>query len=170
MDRSVLQERDRLVAITYRIGGTVCQETNRPQAPNQRTAPGAPGTCPEPHYRRVPPAPRSLHHSVRVRLQPTATGRDTAIVTFTAPYRVVNALSGYSIAQPSPCHEGTSVTPINRDIRAGEVIRTRLPDIFANACGQTVELKVIYEEGSASPVFPHGGEVIIGQTMIARPR
>lgn len=154
-----------LTAITYRIGDTVCQETNRPQTPHQRTAPG---TCPEPHYRRVPTPPRNLHRRVRVRLQSTATGRELATVTFTAPYRVANALSGYSIAQPAPCHEGTNVMPLDRDVRAGEVVRVRLPGIFANACGQTVELKVIYEEGPARSAFLHSREVVIGQTIIKR--
>ncbi len=159
-----------LTAITYRLGATTCQETNGPPAPHQQTASGTPGTCPGPHYRRVPPAPRSLHRSVRVRLQPTAPGRDTAIVTFTAPYHVANALSGYSIALPSRCHEGTIVTPIDRDVRAGEVVRTRLPDVFANACGPTVELEVLYGEGPTPSAFPHRGETIIGRTTLARPR
>lgn len=157
-----------LTAITYRVGGVICRETNGSRIPRQGTVPRAPGACPEPHYRRVSSAPRSLHRPVLVRLQPTPTGGDIAIVTFTAPYRVANALSSYAIAQPAPCHEGTGVTPIDRDVRAGEVIRARLPNIFANACGQTVKLEVIYEEGFTTPAFPHRRQ-IIGQTTVKRP-
>ncbi len=106
---------------------------------------------------------------MHVTLQPGAGGRDTAIVTFIAPYRVANALSSYVIAMPSPCHHGdTMVDPIDRDI-AGERVRARLPYGFANACGPAVVLEVLYDAGYLIPTLGPP-TVLIGQATLDRSR
>jgi hypothetical protein len=163
-----------MTAATYRFGSTLCRETNRAPAPHEATAPGAPGTCPGPRFRRVPPPSRNLHRPVRVRLfRSSARGGEGAVVAFTAPYRVANALSGYSIQVPDPCHDGTTGMPIERDVKAGEVVRARFTEIFANACGHTVELEAVYAVyggGGAPGFFGRRREIIVGQTTIERPR
>ncbi len=112
---------------------------------------------------------RRLHRPVGVTLQPGADGRDTAIVTFIAPYRVANALSSYQIAMPSPCHQGTIMSPIDRNIKAGERVRTRIPYVFANACGRTIVLQVLYgpPDTTAPSSLP---TIMIGQATIKRPK
>jgi hypothetical protein len=86
-----------LTAITYRFGTTLCREDVKAQASSP---------CPRP--RAAPPRAflvpsQDLHRPIHVRLRRASTPGDySAIVRFTAPYAVPNALSGYSIASPSP--------------------------------------------------------------------
>jgi hypothetical protein len=46
-----------------------------------------------------------------------APGGYNAVLSFIAPYAVRNALSGYSIVSATPCHEGTTIDPIDRDVK-----------------------------------------------------
>ena len=91
----------------------------------------------------------------------------TAVITFKAPYAVSSALSDYTVEIPSPCHEGTNGIPVERDLRAGETVHVTVHDVFANACGPTVPVRVVYEKDRNR--FQLGQpEIIVGQTSIRR--
>jgi len=145
-------------SITYRLNGRTCEEST----PAGEAA-AAHAQCPHPLLSARPRATRRLGRPVRVRV--SAAG--TAIVTFTAPWAVSSAISDYVVEVPSPCHEGTSGTPVERDLRAGEVVHVTLPEVFANACGPTVQIRVVYEKDRNH--FGLGqDEVIVGETSIRR--
>jgi hypothetical protein len=153
-----------LTAITYRLGGRTCQDA---------IAARAPSPCPRPQSApdRAGLLKPSLHlnRPVAVRLHPAdVPGGYSAVLTFTAPYAVPNALSGYSIASPTPCHEGTTIDPIDRDIRAGATVTVPLEAVFANACGPSVVLEVLYSRREAAP--SGAGAVLVGRTSVKRPR
>jgi hypothetical protein len=153
-----------LTAITYRLGSTLCQESVQPRVSNP---------CPRP--RVAPPRPLlapslDLNRPIGVRLRRASTpGGYSATVRFTAPYAVPNALSGYSIASPASCHEGTVIDPIDRDIKAGAIVTVPMEGIFANACGSTVTLEVLYSPRDERP-FPGPGMVLVGRVSVKRPR
>jgi hypothetical protein len=152
-----------LTAITYRYAGGVCQDSVLKRVSNP---------CPRPRQRplRAFLEPSlDLHRPIAVRLRPTAApGGFSAVVTFTAPYAVPNALSAYSIASPSPCHEGTGIDPIDRDVRAGASVVVPLEAVFANACGPTVTLEVLYSQGGGVAV-PGPGTVLVGRVSVRAP-
>ncbi len=144
-------------SITYRLYGKLCSESRPPSETSSHPQ------CPRPPAAPLPGAPRQLHRPIRVRLASIG----TAIVTFTAPRAVRSALSGYSIEIPSPCHKGTSGTPVERDVRAGEVIHIKLPGIFADSCGHTLKVRVIYEHNRER--FPLGeDDLIVGEALVKR--
>lgn len=154
-----------LTSITYRLGATTCQESIEARASDP---------CPLP--RRAFPSRASLesspqlHRPFEVHLRRARVpGGYSAILEFVAPYAVPNALSGYSIASPTPCHEGTDVNPIDRDIRAGATVTVPLEAVFANACGRSVILEVLYSRRGAAPV-PGPGTVVVGKATVERPR
>jgi hypothetical protein len=153
-----------LTAITYRFRGGVCIDSAE-----LRVA----GPCPRPQPSgRLPSLVPlvDLNRPVRVRLhRASQPGGFSAVLTFKAPYGVPNALSGYSIASPSPCHEGTSIDPIDRDIAAGSTVTVRLEAVFANACGPAVMLEVLYSSRHSEP-FPGRGSVLVGRVRLRRPR
>jgi hypothetical protein len=151
-----------ITTINYRFGDKQCTDASRP---------GAMNTCPTGRW-PLPPAPRrSLGRPVIVRLEPHH-GTVDASVSFRAPYRVTSALSGYLIEIPGPCHRGaggaTLETSIDRDIAAGQRVSTRIDDIFANACGSKVTLRVLY--ATRQQIDPFGAGVVVGQTTIRRGR
>ena len=88
-------------------------------------------------------------------------------MTFTAPRAVKSALSGYTVEIPSPCHKGTSGTPVERDVRLGEVVHVSLPDLFADACGQTVTVRVVYEHDRERFLLGDH-DLIVGETAVER--
>jgi hypothetical protein len=154
-----LQPHGALTSITYRLGSRTCQ-----------TVPPAKTSCPQPKGLRLEGGPSAnLHRPLHITLQHGSGTTENAIVTFTAPYRVSSALSAYSILTPSECHHGTTGTTLENDVRPGEVIRARFNDVFANACGPSVRLQVVYRH-SPGPMFILGkGSVIVGEARIARP-
>jgi hypothetical protein len=144
-------------SITYRVHGRLCSES-RPTS----EASSAP-QCPRPLVAQLPGAPRRLHRRIAVRL--TASG--TAVVTFKAPRAVTSALSGYTVEVSAPCHEGTDGIPVERDVRAGEVVHVEIPGAFVNACGHTVTMRVVYEHERER--FPLGeDDLIVGETVVTR--
>jgi len=145
-------------SVAYRVHGRLCSES-RPASEASSRHP----QCPRPLVAFQPGRPRRLHRPIGVRL--TAGG--TAVVTFTAPRAVRSALSGYTVEIPSPCHMGTSGTPVERDVRAGEVLHVKLRGIFANACGHTVRVRVVYEHDRER--FPLGeDDLIVGEAIVKR--
>ncbi len=143
--------------ITYRVHGRLCSESR--QASEASSAP----QCPRPLVAAQPVAPRRLHRPITVRL--TAGG--TATVTFKAPRAVRSALSGYTVEIPIPCHEGTDGIPVERDVRAGEVVHVEIPSAFVNACGHTITVRVVYEHDRER--FPLGeDDLIVGETVVRR--
>ena len=146
-----------LSSITYRVDGKTCDEST----PANEAAAAHP-QCPRPPAASPPRAPRHLNRRLHVQL--SANG--TAVITFKAPYRVSSALSDYTIEIPSPCHQGTNGIPVERDLRAGETVHVTVHDIFANACGPTVPVRVVFEKSNR---FQLGQpEIIVGQTTIRR--
>jgi hypothetical protein len=154
-----------LTAITYRLGGSTCEESVTATAPD---------ACPRPHAspargRFLEPS-LNLNRPVTVRLhRADVQGGYSAVLTFTAPYAVPNALSGYSIASPSPCHQGTDIDPIDRDIRAGARVAVPLEGVFDNACGPSVVLEVLYSNRHATPTAGPGS-VLVGRANVKQPR
>ncbi len=147
-----------LSSITYRVHGRLCSES-RPAS----EAAAAHPQCPRLPFATPFGAPRRLHRPMHVRL--AASG--TAVVTFTAPRAVKSAISGYAVEIPAPCHKGTIEIPVERDIRAGELIHVSVPGLFANACGPRVSVRVVYEP--ARERIPDGkGDVILGETTVRR--
>jgi hypothetical protein len=144
-------------SITYRVRGRLCSES-RPA--NEASAHPQ---CPRPLVAARPQAPRRLNRPITVRL--TAGG--TATVTFKAPRAVASALSGYTVEIPIPCHEGTDGIPVERDVRAGEEVHVDIPSAFANACGHTITVRVVYEHDRER--FPLGeDDLIVGETVVRR--
>jgi hypothetical protein len=154
-----------LTAITYRLGDSTCHQS--------RTA-SAPSACPLPQAapvrgRFLEPS-LHLNRPVIVHLHPAdVPGGYSAVLTFTAPYAVPNALSGYSIASPAQCHEGTTIDPIDRDISAGATVTVPLEAVFANVCGPSVILEVLYSNREATP-SPDAGSVLVGRATVKQPR
>ena len=147
-----------LSSIAYRVHGRLCSES-RPVS----EAAAAHPQCPRPQFATPFGAPRVLHHTIRVRL--AASGK--AVVTFTAPRAVRSATSGYTVEIPSPCHKGTNGIPVERDVRAGELIHVSVQGLFANACGPSVSVRVVYEPDRER--IPDGkGDVILGETKVRR--
>lgn len=144
-------------SITYRLHGKLCSEarpaseaSSHPQCPRLRVAP-------------QPGAPRHLHRPISVQFS----AGDTVVVTFTAPRAVRSALSGYSVDIPVPCHKGTNGIPVERDVRAGEVVHVKFPGAFVNACGHTFKVRVIYEHDRER--FPLGeDDLIVGEAVVKR--
>lgn len=154
-----------LTAITYRLGDSTCRESVTGTAPD---------ACPRPqaapaHGRLLEPS-LHLNRPVIVHLHPAdVPGGYNAVLTFTAPYAVPNALSGYSLASPAQCHEGTTINPIDRDVRAGSTVTVPLEGVFANACGPGVILEVLYSSRQATPT-PGTGSVLVGRATVKVPR
>jgi len=148
-----------VTAITYRLGTKFCQDTNSPKAPNACPAGHLPGPLPP-----TPVSGRKLHHPVRVTLSRLAGRPSSAIVSFVAPYRVSNALTGYSVAIPTPCHKGTVIDFIDRNVAAGQLVRTTVPDLFVNACGPQVRVQILFGPPDTAP--PRVRTIVIGQATI----
>jgi hypothetical protein len=154
-----------LTAITYQLGDSTCQDS---------AAASTPDACPRPHAapardRLLEPS-LHLNRPVTVRVHRAAVpGGYSAVLRFKAPYTVPNALSGYSIAAPTPCHEGTGIDPIDRDVRAGTTVTVPLEAVFANTCGPTVTLEVLYSKRQATPTAG-AGSVLVGRVVVRRPR
>jgi hypothetical protein len=147
-----------LSSITYRVRGRLCSESR-----SASEAAAAHPTCPALPFATPFGAPTRLHRAIGVRL--AANG--TAVVTFRAPHAVKSAISGYAVEIPAPCHKGTSEIPVERDVRAGELIHVPVPGLFANACGPSVSVRVVYEP--ARERIPDGkGDVILGETKVRR--
>jgi hypothetical protein len=145
-------------SITYSLHGRLCSES-RPVSEASSRHP----QCPRPLVAPQPGAPRRLHRPIGIRL--AANG--AAMVTFTAPLAVKSALSGYTVEVPAPCHMGTDSIPVERDVRAGEVLHVKLPGIFANACGHTVTVRVVYEHNRER--FPLGeDDLVVGEALVRR--
>jgi hypothetical protein len=145
-------------SIAYRANGKTCDESR----PTNETSAAHPH-CPRERAAPLPRGARRLNRPIRARVY----ANGTAIVTFTAPHAISSALSDYTVEVPSPCHHGTNGTPVERDLRAGETVHVTVHDIFANACGQTVTVRVIYERDRNR--FALGeAEVIVGETSIRR--
>jgi hypothetical protein len=80
---------------------------------------------------------------------------------------VKNAISGYSVEIPYPCHKGTDGIPVEHDVRRGELIHVPIPGLFTDACGPSVSLRVVYEPDRED--IPDGrGAVILGETTVRR--
>jgi len=149
--------------ITYRFAGETC--TDRAAAESRAAAAS---TCPVATWPLASGRGRQLRQRIGVLLR-SHRRRIDAIISFRAPYPVASALSGYMIEIPSPCHGGGGganlETPIDHDIKTGQLVTTTLQNVFANACGPTVTLRVLYQADNPDPLGP---SVVVGQTTITR--
>jgi hypothetical protein len=154
-----------LTVLTYRFATDTCQEGDG-QTHVSNPCPAGPRG-----FRRLSLAPSlDLHRPIHVRLRrASAPGGYSAIVRFTAPYAVRNARSGYSIAIPAQCHEGTVVDPIDRDVRLGATVTVSMRAMFANACGSAVTLEVLYSQGGSGR-FTGSRTILVGRITVRRPR
>ena len=96
-------------------------------------------------------------------------GGYSAVLTFTAPYAVPNALSGYSIASPTPCHQGTTIDPIDRDVNAGATVTVPWKRYSPTPAGANVFLEVLYSNRQATPTAGVGS-VLVGRAVVKQPR
>jgi hypothetical protein len=140
-----------LVAITYRLDGTLCQ----------RGPTLAPGTishlahrCPFPHWpssRDV--APRDLHQPLRVRLQIRHRLLTTVQLSFIAPFAVTSANAFYQVRIPS-----VSCLPSARGARSATGAHGRTAPVVAGYGGTSIERNVargatVTQSLSASVLF-----------------
>lgn len=149
-----------VTAITYRFAGKVCEESIRLKVdhpcPRPQVTPG--------EFRPAPP--RDLHRPVHVRLQLRGRLIVSAELRFTAPFAVTSAREDYSISMPSPWHAGTTVSSVDRDVARGSTVRVTLPYPFANACGPTVPVQVLYStnlgfgRGAGAPILIIGSATL----------
>lgn len=148
--------------------------------------------CPQPaaprRFRRPPP-PVELHRPIEVRLRTmplaaihTKSGRPLApsgirvrrvryeaIVSFTSPFAVDNALSGYTAAvSAAGCGIGFGLGGLGENVRAGQTAHIHIADVFANACGKSVTISVLYDKHAAGAMLG-SREVVVGSTTVARP-
>ena len=145
-------------SITYRLHAGLCTESRPPDE-----AASAHPHCPRPLVASRAGKPHRLNDPVRAEL----TRNGAATITFKAPHAVSSALSDYAIEIPSACHKGIGVTQVERDMRAGELVRVNVPDVFANACGRSVRIQVVYEQHRDR--FALGeAETIVGETTLRR--
>lgn len=149
-----------VTAITYRFGARTCADASRA---------GTANSCPAPNSPAPANPTRDLHEPIRVRFVPHSGGAH-ALVTFVAPYAVSSALSGYTIEEPTPCHSGTIVTQVDRDVARGARVQADAGDLFANACGTTATVRVLYRAGTPSAPLTVRTVVVVGTVTVKRPR
>jgi hypothetical protein len=170
-----------IAEITYRLGRRTCEE-------RAITAPRGPRACPR-RNTFVPARPRDLHRAIAVSLRvirgvhsvraPGSAGRSgapsqrtalgasyEAIVTFRAPYTVRSALSDYSVEIPD-CRGGAEARALERNIRAGELVRARVR-VFANAC-RVLTIEVHYHASTSVLPSPRE-ETLVGVATVSKPR
>jgi hypothetical protein len=151
-----------LSAITYRIRGRTCV---------QRLSSPIAGSCfalPPPHEVRLPRT-RRLNLPVRVQLRLRNGHVAAARVSFRAPFAVTTAARQYAVAIPSPCHLGTAVQPVDHNVRAGSLVGVTLIEPFANACGPTLTVDVLYSGRFSGVVAGVPGVVTVGSTSVELP-
>lgn len=150
-----------LTAITYRTKAGTCVQswgTSRDRCPQ----PAAPRAL------RLPPRPVELHRPIHVTLRAMHGGPLAAIVSFTAPFAVDNALSGYTAAvSAAHCGTGVGLGGLGENVRAGQVARIRIADVFSNACGKSVTIEVLYDKHADGGMLG-GREVVVGSATVAR--
>jgi hypothetical protein len=158
-----------LRTVTYRLAHGTCTMNN----PLSHLA----DTCPRPRAVKPAPAPPAvnLHVPVHVKLRVSDGLVYAARISFRAPFAVTNALSGYSVAIPLPCHGGTMGASIDRDISRGQTVTLNLPYVFTNACRrEPMHLAVIYNNpppprpGRRAPLWA-SRTIIVGATELRLP-
>jgi hypothetical protein len=170
-----------LTAITYRLDGNLCQ---RGSVDARGVAAHLTKECPQPHF----PAgnlvrTRDLQRPVHVRLQISrhvVTGVEVRLI---APFAVTSARENYTIAvATASCHEPAGVrlprsgpvhgsvgegfvgSRLDRNVRSGALVTSRLAYPFDNACGErSVTIEVLYSKG------PGERQVLVGSTTIQEP-
>jgi hypothetical protein len=158
----LLSPQGALSLITYRVRGRLCTEPNpSPRGPHggRRLA-----HCPRSVSRLHRPTIRRLHRPIGVR----RLAHGDLLVTFTAPYAVRSAVDQYSVQIPDRCHRSTVGIPLERDVRAGEVVRMRVQRPFAWACGASLTVQVYYEREGGRYGFDPRAASVIGEARIGR--
>ncbi len=159
----ILSPQGAVSLIAYRVrGGGLCGEPN----PSRHAPHGglALARCPRPadHFLRLTVG--KLHHPIAVR---RLAGGDL-IVTFTAPYAVSTANDQYSVQIAYRCHRGTIGIPLDRDVRAGEVVHMRVQRPFALTCGASLTVQVDYQRGGGRYGFDPRAVTVVGEARVAR--
>jgi hypothetical protein len=185
-----------LVAITYRLGGKLCQRgpVLAPWVSAHLADP-----CSRPHY---PPSshtpPRDLHEPLHVRLH-IGHHRITGVqLSFTAPLAVTSAREKYEIRIPGiPCNqgavrrhrnrftggaiiggplEGFSGTSLDRDVARGATVTQSLSasELFSGLCGRPPFSKHLTRRSATIEVVYQQGEgegalTLVGRTTVREP-
>ncbi len=173
-----------LTAITYRLGGKLCQRG--PVLP-PRGVQHLVDPCPEPHWpSRRYVAPRDLHRPVHVWLQVRNSLVSEVRLGFTAPFTVSNAKQDYSVRIPAiscarevPGHDvgvfGYSGWSLGRDVTRGSTVTHQFSalELFSGICGgrrhlrhvsrRWVVIEIIYSE------YPGVLPVLVGKTTVRLP-
>lgn len=150
--------------ITYRVRGRVCAEPNLyPHGPRggRRLA-----HCPRPSGRIRRPTVRKLHHRIGVR----RLANGDVVVTFTAPYPVTSATDQYSVQIPYTCRGDFAGIPLERDVRAGEVVHMRVRRAFASACGASLAIQVDYMREGGRYGFDPRAAIVVGEARVGSGR
>ncbi len=160
----ILSPQGAVSMIVYHLRGGLCGAPNpSPHGPRGglRLA-----RCPRStgHFYRA--TVHRLHHRIAVR---RLTNGDL-IVTFTAPYPVSSALDRYSVQIPYRCHHETIGIPLERDVRAGEVVHMRLPHASASGCGASPAVQVDYEHEDGPYGLDPRAVTVVGEARVARRR
>ncbi len=160
----ILSPQGAVSLIAYRVRGGLCGAPNPSRhgpSDGHRLAP-----CPRSagHFYRA--TVHRLHHRIAVR----RLAHGDLIVTFTAPYPVRSALARYSVQIPYRCHRGTIGIPLERDVRAGEVVHMRIPNASASVCGASQAVQVDYEHEGGPYGFDPRAVTVVGEARFARHR
>ena len=173
-----------LTAITYRLGGKLCQRG--PVLP-PRGVQHLADPCPEPHWpsgRYV--APRDLHRPVHVRLQVRNSLVSGVRLSFTAPFTVTNAKQDYSVripaiscAREAPGRDvpvfGYSGWSLGRDVTRGATVTHQFSgrELFSGVCGGRRHLRHVSRRSAVVEViyseYPGAVPVLVGRTTVRLP-
>jgi len=149
-----------LTAFTYRFGSTVCSDSRSPNAAN---------ACPRQKINIRQSPSRDLHRPLHV----TLTIKDHLIygarLTFVAPYAVNSAQDSYELEMTTRagCHGTGGVelgSAVNRNISRGATITINIPYPFANSCGSSQAIGIVFRR-LAQPLKP----IRIGSLTIHEP-
>jgi hypothetical protein len=166
-----------LTAITYRLGGQVCERVqNDPFAPPSHVE----HPCPFPHFPQSgPPKYRNLHLPIHLSLRTHDHLIISAHVSFVAPFAVTSAREHYVLEIPRagscpgdrPGVTGGGLETTAQNVKAGAVLGFTLPAgaLFSTDCNRHL---VLPRSSAALTVFyepsPHR-RMVIGSTTARRP-
>jgi hypothetical protein len=113
---------------------------------------------------------RNLHQPVRVSLQISHSLIYGANLRFTAPYPVTSAREAYVIESifPPGCHGPLGATVqhrVERTVARGSTVREYIPYVFANTCGRSQRIDVMFYR-APGPLAP---KVRIGTITVHEP-
>ncbi len=176
-----------LAAITYRLGGKLC-ERGPVVAPGGHTQ--ATDPCPAPHWpatRDLPP--RELHQPLRVRLRFSHGSVAGVLLSFKAPFAVQSAKQDYTIRipgvscgrqtfahrRPEEIATGYDEVTLGRDVTKGATVTHPFSagELFAPVCGLPSHPRTVHRSAATIEVLYQAYQgavpVIVGKVSVRRP-